>query len=300
MIYKYNSTESLSYTKNGQNYTYAFGDIIPDSQISYMVSNWSGRILIVQDPSTSYNPTATEEYRQSIYWPSRADLVSYNTIYDTSVTSLQTALDVIFNSMHVFSTGLMGPTGPKGPTGSYGGPMGPTGRTGIGQTGPTGPIGSLGPTGGTGIRGFVGPTGLMGPANGPCGPTGPMGKTGVTGNSGPMGPTGNLGMRIKKFNFTQDFGTQELFVPDSNSIITKVVVTLSPCDINNLPRILVGTRSNPSRDFDILNSRLEGIGLYMTEPYSETGDIPFEIYLSISSTSLTFTGVLYIWYIVCD
>lgn len=300
MIYKYNSTVPLTYVKGGTSYSYNFGDIIDDSQLSYMVTNWSGRIVSIGDPSTSVLPTPDNPTNPSnLYWPSKSELVVYSTNFDATITSVRQAFDTIFGRMQEFLTGIIGPTGPEGPTGPYGGPKGPTGPTGVGLLGPPGITGNLGSTGPTGNKGNLGPTGPIGPSDGPLGPTGPIGQRGVKGDIGPTGPMGGAGMRIKRVVFDENFGTQVLFTPEDYCIIPKVTCIIDS-DIDDLPDIFVGTNSKPDRDFNLSEAKLEGIGLYINDPYTEVGYNPFDIIVSVYPKNKTFSGNLFIWYIVCD
>lgn len=299
MIYKFNSSTPITFVRNGQSYTYEFGDIIRSDQVDYVMVNWSGKVLIVQDPTDSPTTDVSGHYPSSTYWPSKADVVAYLNTQRPSITSVQEALDNLFDNLGVFVSGIVGPTGPQGPTGSYGGPKGPTGGTGTGTVGPTGPIGNLGPTGPSG-RGNVGPTGPPGPADGPPGPTGIQGKRGITGPQGERGPIGYASIDVKKVPFDNTFESQIIFTPNVDSTILKVVCILNPAHPNDLPDIFLGTQATPARDFDLSNARLEQVGMFVHEPYTECGDNPFDLILSVYALNKVFSGTLYIWSTNCS
>jgi hypothetical protein len=299
MIYKYNSTSPITFVRNGQSYTYESGDIIRADQVDYVMANWSGRVLIVQDPGSSPAADVSGHYPPSTYWPSKADVVAYLNSQQPTVTSVQEALDNIFSNIGEFLSGLVGPTGMQGPTGPYGGPKGPTGPTGIGALGPTGAqgvIGLIGPTG----RGNVGPTGPPGPPDGPQGPTGIQGKVGPTGLPGPRGPMGYSSIDVKKIPFDSAFGSQVVFTPNVDSTILKVVCIFDSVQQNDLPDIYLGTRATPNRDFDLANARLEQINMFIHEPYSDCGSNPFDVILSVYALNKFFSGNIYIWTTNCS
>ena len=199
-MYKYTSDVPLTFSQGGISYTYLKDDIIRDSQISYMITNWSGRISVVEGESANSTPPTVVTGNN--YWPSEAGIVSYTNLSKPAITSVKDALDELEETVGLGIVGPTGSVGPTGLTGPSGGPIGPTGI--IGEVGPTGPSGGpIGPTGITGIRGLtgpIGPTGDLGPTGlgdvGPTGPSGgPLGPTGPTGlgDEGPTGPTGITG-----------------------------------------------------------------------------------------------------------